>query len=260
MNDSSDELRIFLVYWVQFESGKRYVGITKDLLNRIRVHRHYAKNPKKLGYPLHKAFHVHGFSREMFQVHSAGLTKKEAEDLEISLIKQWRTTDRSHGYNVTSGGSYCDGMNRVRGVKHHNYGRNLPAEMGYRNLASIKRRVIRGDWKIFESYREAARDSGIAPASEDNVGHAVRSGGRVRGWLFKKYDGGPPEQYFSEKQKYPLFRKDNPLTIKEVGGDVLGTLSHIREKYGAMFAGGVGRVLTGRRKTYLGKRFIYVET
>ena len=48
-----------------------------------------------------------------------GLTKKDAQDLEIDLISKYKTQNPKFGYNLTSGGDGCSELPRGRGKDHH---------------------------------------------------------------------------------------------------------------------------------------------
>ena len=82
-------------------NGKKYVGITSRDDPNIRwqygrgytPHTYFGSAIKKYGWD--------GFSHEVI---TDGLSETEAKEMESKLISEWKTQDRSYGYNMTSGG------------------------------------------------------------------------------------------------------------------------------------------------------------
>lgn len=105
-------------------NGKKYVGITKKKPERrwqngtgYKSSPHFYNAIKKYGW--------HNFLHEILYT---DLTKKEAEEKEVALIKEWNTTDRCYGYNCESGG---------------NANKNLSRETRCKQSESAKRRISR---------------------------------------------------------------------------------------------------------------------
>ena len=80
-------------------NGKRYYGITSEKNPEIRWKKGYKHN-KHLTF----AFEKYGWDNFAHKVIKNGLTKNEAEDLEVQLISQYKTNNPKFGYNQTSGG------------------------------------------------------------------------------------------------------------------------------------------------------------
>jgi len=98
---------IYTVYMHISPSNKRYIGITKQKLERrwdsghvYRTSPHFWRAIKKYGWNNFK--HIILFEH---------LTKEEAIKKEIELIKKYNLTDGKYGYNITKGG---DGINGVK--------------------------------------------------------------------------------------------------------------------------------------------------
>lgn len=114
---------MYSVYMHTTPSGKRYIGIT-------------SKNPRERwahGYRtnLHfcNAIKRYGWQNITHEVLFRGLSKEEAEEKEICLIKLYDTTNPEKGYNIASGGHSNRGYHhseetknkireRLKGVKH----------------------------------------------------------------------------------------------------------------------------------------------
>jgi group I intron endonuclease len=83
-------------------NGKMYIGITgRSILRRWRTN---GQGYKKQQY-FWSAIQKYGWSNFEHTIISTGLTKEEAEQMEIELIAKYNTTDREYGYNVELGGN-----------------------------------------------------------------------------------------------------------------------------------------------------------
>ena len=84
-------------------NGKSYVGQTKceDLTRRWTGGHGYEGCP--YFYNAIKKYGWNGFTHIILET---GLTKEEADEKEIAYIKQYKTTDPEHGYNIKSGGHH----------------------------------------------------------------------------------------------------------------------------------------------------------
>ena len=111
----------YTVYTHISPSNKRYVGITK-----VKVEERWRKNGE--GYKtqiFYRAIEKYGWDNFQHIIIAKGLTKEEAEWLEIELIKVWDTTNRDKGYNIVEGGNAFDGL---QGELNPNYGRTHSEE------------------------------------------------------------------------------------------------------------------------------------
>ena len=88
----------YTVYKHTSPSGKVYIGITSiDPAKRW-----------KQGYSHNKHFSMaikkYGWENIKSEIIASGLTKNEACEMEIFLIKQYKSTDQNLGYNISTGG------------------------------------------------------------------------------------------------------------------------------------------------------------
>lgn len=82
------------------ENGKRYFGITcQKPEERWRQGRGY-KNSDAF-YPAIQKYGWDGFDHKIL---ASGLTKEEAENMEIKLICEYQTQNKEYGYNIKEGG------------------------------------------------------------------------------------------------------------------------------------------------------------
>lgn len=92
----------FCVYMHTSPSGKIYVGITgQNPVERWQNGLGYRRNAY-----FYRAIQKYGWDNFTHEILRAGLSKEEACQLEISLIKKYRSNEKAYGYNITSGGEY----------------------------------------------------------------------------------------------------------------------------------------------------------
>lgn len=99
-------------YWkvyvhINMSNNKRYVGITSQ---KVEYRWNYGKAYLSNKYFI-SAINKYGWDGFEHIVLFDGLTKEEAQSKEIELIKQWDTTNRLYGYNITLGGEGTNGFN-----------------------------------------------------------------------------------------------------------------------------------------------------
>jgi len=94
LNDVKNKL--FCVYMHTTPSGKKYIGISSNVYKRW--------SDRYRGQAFSKAIKKHGWDNIKHEILFKNLTLQEACDKEIELIKQYKTTDKKYGYNVSSGG------------------------------------------------------------------------------------------------------------------------------------------------------------
>lgn len=97
----------YSVYMHISPSGKRYVGITKQVVKK-RWKQGYKHNPY-----FTNAINKYGWDNFEHIVIASGLSKEDACNMEISLISKYKSDQHDFGYNESSGGE-----NSGTGVKH----------------------------------------------------------------------------------------------------------------------------------------------
>lgn len=90
----------YIVYMHVSPSDKRYIGITSQKPER--------RWKNGIGYKsnehFYRAIEKYGWDNFQHIIIAKGLTKEEAEWLEIELIREWGTTNFKKGYNKSKGG------------------------------------------------------------------------------------------------------------------------------------------------------------
>lgn len=116
ISEVNNKERKYCVYWHKNKiNGKLYIGMSGNVKMRWQANGvHY--NTCRLFY---RAISKYGWDSFEHTIIKDGLTKKEAQDLEIELIAKYKTQNPKFGYNLTSGGEGCPELPRNRGKDHH---------------------------------------------------------------------------------------------------------------------------------------------
>lgn len=88
-------------------NGKIYVGITSQKIEKRwgKNGNNYIRQPK-----FYNAIKKYGWNEGFYhEIFASGLTKEEAEKMEIKLIKELGTREKNKGYNVAKGGKISSG-------------------------------------------------------------------------------------------------------------------------------------------------------
>ena len=99
-NNNLEQEKCHTVYMHTSPSGKRYIGITGQTVEE-RWKNGWGYYTQLIFY---RAILKYSFDNFKHEIIASELSKEEAVNLEKELIKQYKTTDRRYGYNVTKGG------------------------------------------------------------------------------------------------------------------------------------------------------------
>lgn len=115
-------------------NGKKYIGITQQ--------KPELRWKNGLGYPKNEHFtsaiQKYGWHNFRHEILYTGLSKAEAELLEIKLIAEYKTTNRLYGYNKSNGGN-CIGTvseETKKKISKARKGRKLTPEQNEKNRIS----------------------------------------------------------------------------------------------------------------------------
>lgn len=96
---------MYIVYMHTCPNGKKYIGITSQSPERRwQKGKGYAYGSNPYFY---NAIEKYGWENIEHTILFRNLTKEEAEQKEIELIKEHKTSQREYGYNIDLGGSSC---------------------------------------------------------------------------------------------------------------------------------------------------------
>lgn len=93
----------YCVYIHTFPNNKRYIGITsQDVSKRWCNGLNYKKTHQ---IRMYNAINKYKWKNIKHEILFSNLTKEQAEEKEIELIKQYKTTNHKYGYNISNGGN-----------------------------------------------------------------------------------------------------------------------------------------------------------
>lgn len=97
---SIQEVNNYTVYIHETPSGKKYIGITGQkpemrwANGKGYTHNEYFDN----------AIKKYGWSNIEHKIIKTGISKEEAEKMEVEMIAKYKSNERDHGYNISNGG------------------------------------------------------------------------------------------------------------------------------------------------------------
>lgn len=202
--------RPYTVYMHIAPNDKKYIGVTRTTLGkRWDRGRGYCYN-EHFSYAIKK----YGWDNIKHAILYMKLTREEAEQKEIELIKRFKTTDRRYGYNIEGGGNLrkevsAETREKLRqratgvipsvatrekmsashsGIKCHFYGIKVSDEHK-KKLSEIRsKKVAQIDEngnivKEYSSMKEAAKTFGITRQAISAVCHGKRK--KIKGYYWK---------------------------------------------------------------------------
>jgi group I intron endonuclease len=147
---------MFVVYKHTSPSGKVYIGMTSQDVNK--------RWSKGIGYKANshfwKSICKYGWDNFRHEILEDNLTKEEACELEIDLIKKYQSNNPLYGYNLSSGGECiasgvkCSQEKREKirqgrlGEKHWFYGKHLSEEHKQKISMSCKGKTYTPENKL----------------------------------------------------------------------------------------------------------------
>lgn len=99
------EQQFFIYKIVNTTNNKIYIGQTIDPKSRWATHKSDAKYRRHKNTYLYNAIHKYGENNFTFEVIASCLGIDNANALEITIIKQYNSTDKNIGYNILAGGN-----------------------------------------------------------------------------------------------------------------------------------------------------------
>ena len=91
----------YSVYIHKSPSGKVYIGITsQSVYARWQNGNGYKKSPR-----FYRAIQKYGWENFSHEVLFEGLTKTQAEQIEVAMIASYKSNDKRYGYNIEGGGN-----------------------------------------------------------------------------------------------------------------------------------------------------------
>ena len=187
-------------------NGKKYVGITSKANpnHRWQGGRGYKENTY-----FYSAIEKYGWDSFEHIILYEGLDERQAKDMEIKLIAEWRTNDRLYGYNMTTGGDGTPGCIPSEDTRHKlsvaRRKENLSEETLARRSAGLKgrkfsqehrRKIGKANSKpvvctdndgvttVYESAHSAEIQTGISHSHISQCCHGTRQTAGKLHWRF----------------------------------------------------------------------------
>lgn len=85
-------------------NNKVYIGQSRDTKTRWSRHKSDARLGKKYNYHLYDAMRKYGIHNFIFEIIAQTKNIHNIDDIEITCIKQYNSTNRDFGYNISNGG------------------------------------------------------------------------------------------------------------------------------------------------------------
>ena len=218
-------------------NGKIYIGITHQCAKR-----RWQKGEGYRGQVFYNAIKKYGWESFDHEILYAGLTEKEAKQLEVDLIAKYQSNVHGKGYNISPGGNWIEGNHDRIGSKNHK---------------SQKVNVFDKDHNFIASY-----ESQSLAAKELKIGRkGITKNCLGLSHTYKGYIFEYANKNYQKPFKYPPGKHSNHHTAKvnllDDTGNILETFDSYLDaaaKYDCR-ANGIAKCCNGYLHTYLGRRW-----
>lgn len=149
---------------------KRYIGLTSQAPEQ-----RWKKGEGYKGCPhFYYAIKKYGWGGFEHRIVASDLTKEEACNMEISLIKEYKTTDEAYGYNLDSGGQAGKHSEETKQKLHDMFTGKIVSEETKRKIKeSCKHRSRRSHTKeTIEKIRQAKVGHGVTQETREKLRNA----------------------------------------------------------------------------------------
>lgn len=220
-------------------NGKLYFGITKTSARR----RWSRGNGYKTQHIFGRAIEKYGWDGFEHIILFTGLSEEEAKQMEIDLIREFKTQDKRYGYNITAGGD------------------NVPITKGADSAVARGVVVFNLDGSFnakFTTVTDAARYMGVTNGTL--VGSIRKGNSTIKKQYFCMYedecdniDKQPP------RKPYNMERKFKPVSQYDLDGTYIQSFNSVIEasKCTGVKRSDISAVLTGLQHTAHGFIFKY---
>lgn len=197
-------------------NGKVYIGITSQPVNqRWRNGTNYYGNEY-----FNNSIKKYGWNNFEHEVLYDGLTKEEAEQIEIELIKHYNSTNRDKGYNIENGGNTTG--------KHSEETKRKISESQKGGLNHMARKVIcLNNNEIFGSIIEASKYAHCAVSTlirnlkDENYSAGIFNGKKLTWMYLNEYEDLKNKESYVEYKinktflEYPSPMKGKPSSSRK---------------------------------------------
>ena len=188
-------MKEYCVYKHESPSGKVYIGMTHNTKNRWKNSgQEYRYNTKFISEIM-----KYGWDNFKHIILFDHLTKKEAEDKEIEMIKEYKSTNPTYGFNLTSGGP------------------GVPENSQRRNVVQYD---LEGNYiTTFPSIITAAKKVNAHASGINKVCHKIPGHKTYKGYIWR-FKGDSLDLELSKTEKEVAIIDENDLSILKVFNNV----------------------------------------
>ena len=237
-------------------NGRRYVGITNDL---IRRHKEHLRHNDQL---IDKKIKEYGKENFKLEVLFTG-TYEQCKEMEKYYIKTLNSTTRGHGYNIVEGGDGCVGFKHTESAKQKmreaklgkrpsNYGVKMPEEQRKRLSEARKGSTVSEETKakisaslkgrVFtDEHKEKIRQAKLG-SKNPNYGKPICQG------VKKNYASGERIPHYGQSVYVGI------LTTNANDYEVFYNTNEITEA--GYCRSSVNKCVIGKKKTYKNRKWI----
>lgn len=242
----------YTVYKHTSPKGKVYIGITKQKpVIRWNSGFGYVHNEY-----FFRAIKKYGWDNFKHEILFEGLTKEQAEQKEIELIKRFNSTNREFGYNIKAGGDTCEASEETkRKMSIALKGKSKGRFVGSKSVRAkeIKMYSLEGEYiKTFGSSTDAERETGIDYASI--IKCCCKKRKSAGGYLWSYSNNIPAE--------YKRLKKSTAVNQYSLDGVFIKQWDCIQDANNALgiTKGLISKACVGHIKQTGGYRWSYVHT
>lgn len=208
---------MYKIYKYTFPNGKIYIGKTKNSIEQRAGHNGCKYGMNTL---VGRAIHKYGWINVVKEILVDDLTEQEANKEERRLIKQYNSTDKSIGYNLTRGG---DGGVSV----YYKMSDETKQKIGQKNRISLKGR------KLSKEHIEKMRNTLSGHIVTEETRKKIRKANIGR----KHTDEERLKISMNNKSSLPEVREKISNTVKEKSEIIQEKRRKtIQERYGGWFS------------------------
>lgn len=212
----------YTVYMHISPSGKRYIGITST-----KPEKRWQNGNGYKGQVFYNAIKKYGWDNFEHIIIATDLSEEQAKEMEIELIREWDSTNRDKGYNITKGGEGANGLTRTeehkRKLSEANKGRTHTEEARKKISEANKGKIVS---------EEAKRKMSEAKKGENHPMYGKHSTEETK----RKISEGNKRKIVSEETKRKLSEankgENNPRVksvIAIINDKIFGVFDYVKQ-------------------------------
>lgn len=234
----------YCVYIHIFPNGKVYIGQTRQ-----KPETRWSKGKGYRGQFVGRAIHKYGWDNIIHKIVKSHLTKDQANELEIELIKKYDSTNKRSGYNIAFGG--CA---NAKGLKHTDKHNRKISDSHKKKVCCFTREGKKVG--TFESIMQAAEFVGC---SYKTISSCCNGNKRSACGYIWRFEGKAFDQFETRNQKGGV--KGFPVLAETINGELIGIYRTVKEasKTVGVRQDVIAEICRGKRDQKNGLVFSYCE-